>query len=216
MEGNLYHLIKARKGRTLAGGLLSSIFRQIVSGLDHIHANGYFHRDIKPENVLVTTTGLFDYTSVSPIAPTNAPKEKDIVAIIRLADFALARETRSTPPYTDYVTTRWYRAPEVMFLSRDYSSPIDMWALGTIIAELVNLRPLFPGSDQLDQVHKLCEILGDPSDAYGFDVNGSRIGGGPWIKGIELAESVGFQFARVRSFLTLFTGKLFIFFFLTE
>ena len=190
MEGNLYHLIKARKGHTLAGDLLSSIFSQIVSGLDHIPANGYFHRDIKPVNVLVTT-GLFDYTSVSPIAPPNAPKENDIVAIIKLADFAFAWETRSTPPYTDYITTRWYRAPEVLFLNRDYSIPIDMWALGTIIAELVNLRP-----------H--CEILGDPSDAYGFDVTGSRIGCGPWIKGIELAESVGFQFTRVGSFLIVY------------
>ena len=197
LEGNLYHLIKARKGRALAGGLVSSIFRQIVSGLDHIHANGYFHRDMKPENVLVTTTGLFDYTSVSPIAPSNAPKEKDIVTIIKLADFGLARESRSPPPYTEYVAVRWYRAPEVLFSSRDYSNPVDMWALGAIMVELVNLRPLFPGSDQLDQVYKICEILGDPSDAYGFDMYGSRIGGGPWIKGIELAESIGFQFTRV-------------------
>jgi serine/threonine protein kinase len=200
MEGNLYHLIKTRKGRALAGGLVSSIFRQIVSGLDHIHANGYFHRDMKPENVLVTTTGLFDYASVSPTAPPNAPKEKDVVAIIKLADFGLARETKSPPPYTEYVATRWYRAPEVLFLSRDYSNPVDMWALGTIMAELVNLRPLFPGSDQLDQVYKICGILGDPSDEYGFDMEGSRIGGGPWVKGTKLAESVGFRFAKVRSF----------------
>ena len=171
---------------------------------------------MKPENILITTTGLFEYTSLSPIAPSNAPKERDIVAIIRLADFALARKTKSSPPYTDYVTTRWYRAPEVLFLSRDYSNPIDMWALGTIIAELVNLRPLFPGSDQLDQVNKICEVLGDPSDGYGFDVHGSRIGGGPWIKGIELAESVGFQFARVRSFLILCTGNFSSFFFSTD
>ena len=199
MEGNLYHLIKTRKGRALAGGLVSSIFRQIVSGLDHIHANGYFHRDMKPENVLVTTTGLFDYTSVSPIAPPNAPKEKDVVAIIKLADFGLARETKSPPPYTEYVATRWYRAPEVLFLSRDYSNPVDMWALGTIMAELVNLRPLFPGSDQLDQVYRICEILGDPSDAYGVDVDNSPIGGGPWERGIKLAESVGFRFTKVCS-----------------
>ena len=215
MEGNLYHLIKARKGRALAGGLVSSIFRQIVSGLDHIHANGYFHRDMKPENVLVTTTGLFDYTSVSPIAPPDAPKEKDIVAIIRLADFGLARETESPPPYTEYVAIRWYRAPEVLLFSRDYSNPIDMWALGTIMVELLNLRPLFPGSDQLNQVYKICEILGDPSDAYGFDVHGSRIGGGPWIKGIELAKSIGFQFTRVRSFSDLCT-EIFIIFILAE
>ncbi|KAJ2920205.1 hypothetical protein MD484_g232, partial [Candolleomyces efflorescens] len=194
MEGNLYHLIKARKGRPFAGGLVASIFKQIVSGLDHIHAHGYFHRDMKPENVLVTTVGLFDYTPVSPIAPPNASKEKDVVAIIKLADFGLARETNSRPPYTEYVSTRWYRAPEVLLLSREYSNPVDMWALGTIMAELVNLRPLFPGSDQVDQVARICEVLGDPSDAYGYDVDGRVIGGGPWPRGIRLARDVGFQF----------------------
>ncbi|PPQ80827.1 hypothetical protein CVT25_001952, partial [Psilocybe cyanescens] len=206
MEGNLYHLIKARKGRPLAGGLVSSIFHQIVLGLDHIHANGYFHRDMKPENVLVTTTGLFDYTSVSPIAPPNAPKEKDVVAIIKLADFGLARETKSKPPYTEYVSTRWYRAPEVLLLSRDYSNPVDMWAFGTIMAELVNLRPLFPGSDQVDQVARICEILGDPSDAYGVDMFGSQVGGGPWAKGNKLAKEIGFQFPKVepKDFYALF------------
>jgi len=55
--------IKACKGHALVGGLVSSIFRQIVSGINHIHSSGYFHCDMKPENVLVTTTGLFDYTS---------------------------------------------------------------------------------------------------------------------------------------------------------
>ncbi|KAH9486941.1 putative serine/threonine-protein kinase [Psilocybe cubensis] len=206
MEGNLYHLIKARKGRPLAGGLVSSIFHQIVLGLDHIHTHGYFHRDMKPENVLVTTTGLFDYTSLSPIAPPNAPKEKDVVAIIKLADFGLARETKSKPPYTEYVSTRWYRAPEVLLLSRDYSNPVDMWAFGTIMAELVNLRPLFPGSDQVDQVARICEILGDPSDAYGVDMFGSRIGGGPWAKGNKLANEIGFQFPKVepKDFYALF------------
>ena len=197
MEGNLYHLIKARKGRPLAGGLVSHIFAQIVEGLNHIHANGFFHRDMKPENVLVTTTGLFDYTSVSPIAPPNAPKEKDVVAIIKLADFGLARETKSSPPYTEYVSTRWYRAPEVLLRSRDYSNPVDMWALGTIMAELVNLRPLFPGADEGDQVARICEVIGNPSEAYGVDVTGKVIGGGSWAKGERLARAVGFQFPKV-------------------
>jgi len=199
MEGNLYHLIKARKGRPLAGGLVSHIFTQIVEGLNHIHANGFFHRDMKPENVLVTTTGLFDYTSVSPIAPPNAPKERDVVAIIKLADFGLARETKSSPPYTEYVSTRWYRAPEVLLRSRDYSNPVDMWALGTIMAELVNLRPLFPGADEGDQVARICEVIGDPSEAYGVDMTGKVIGGGPWAKGERLARAVGFQFPKVCS-----------------
>ncbi|KAJ3888383.1 kinase-like domain-containing protein [Lentinula edodes] len=197
MEGNLYHLIKARKGRPLAGGLVASIFFQIVSGLSHIHAHGYFHRDMKPENVLVTTTGLFDYTTLSPVAPPHALPEKDVVAIIKLADFGLARETKSKPPYTEYVSTRWYRAPEVLLLSRDYSNPVDMWALGTIMAELVNLRPLFPGLDQVDQIAKICQVLGNPADDHGVDVSGAPMGGGAWPKGLEMAAHVGFEFRRM-------------------
>ncbi|KAG6813795.1 hypothetical protein H0H92_007207 [Tricholoma furcatifolium] len=197
MEGNLYHLIKTRKGRPLAGGLVASIFLQIVSGLDHIHNSGYFHRDMKPENVLVTTTGLFNYTPVSPLAQPGTT-EGDVVAIIKLADFGLARETKSKPPYTEYVSTRWYRAPEVLLFSRDYSNPVDMWALGTIMAELVNLRPLFPGSDQIDQVARICEILGDPSDEYGLDSHHGALGGGAWPRGIKMAKAVGFQFPKIR------------------
>ncbi|ETW87203.1 hypothetical protein HETIRDRAFT_235743, partial [Heterobasidion irregulare TC 32-1] len=197
MEGHLFQLIKARRGRPLAGGLVSSIFRQIVSGLHHIHVSGYFHRDMKPENVLVTTTGLFDYPNISPTAPPDAPPEKDVVVIIKLADFGLARETKSRPPYTEYVSTRWYRAPEVLLKSRDYSNPVDMWALGTIMAELVNLRPLFPGKGEVDQVAKITEILGDPSDEYGKDARGKAIGGGKWSKGIKMAKNVGLTFKKI-------------------
>ncbi|KAL0951202.1 hypothetical protein HGRIS_007928 [Hohenbuehelia grisea] len=206
MEGNLYHLIKARKGRPLAGGLVASIFQQMSAGLFHIHEAGYFHRDMKPENVLVTTVGLHDYVSVSPLAQPTTPPEKDVVAIIKLADFGLARETKSKPPYTEYVSTRWYRAPEVLLLSRDYSNPVDMWAVGTIMAELVNLRPLFPGSGQVDQVARICEILGDPSEDYGVDAHGSPIGGGKWPRGIKLAKAVGFSFPKIppRDFYALF------------
>ncbi|KAF7306918.1 hypothetical protein MIND_00484300 [Mycena indigotica] len=198
MEGNLYHLVKARKGRPFAGGLTSSIFRQMVSGLEHIHSAGYFHRDMKPENVLVTTTGLYDYASVSPNAPLHAPSEKDVVAIIKLADFGLAREIRSLPPYTEYVSTRWYRAPEVLLMSNDYSTPVDMWALGTIMAELINLRPLFPGVDTIDQLGRICDVLGDPSDTYGFDVHNNPVGGGPWPRGLQMASSNGFKFRKTQ------------------
>lgn len=199
MEGNLYHLIKARRGRALAGGLVCDIFRQTVSGLDHVHTAGYFHRDMKPENVLVTTIGLHDYIPVSPVAPANAAKEKDVIAIIKLADFGLARETKSKPPYTEYVSTRWYRAPEVLLMSRDYSNPVDMWALGTIMAELVNLKPLFPGSDHRDQINRICEIMGDPANDYRDD-HQHLIGGGSWTKGVQLAERYGLRFSPVRVF----------------
>ena len=201
MEGNLYQLIKSRKGRPLAGGLVSSIFHQTVSGLNHVHVSGYFHRDMKPENLLVTTTGLYDYRPVSPVAPPNAPPEKDVVVIIKLADFGLARETKSKPPYTEYVATRWYRAPEILLRSRDYSNPVDLWAFGTIMAELVNLRPLFPGQGEIDQVARICDLMGDPSDEYGLDSRGKPFGGGNWPRGIKMAKAVGFAFPKVSSFL---------------
>ncbi|KAF8761179.1 Protein tyrosine kinase [Rhizoctonia solani] len=173
--GQSLQLIKSRKGKkALAGGLVTSIFQQVASALDHVHSNGYFHRDMKPENLLVTTTGLANY----------------------LADFGLARETASRPPYTEYVSTRWYRAPEVLLRSRDYSGPVDMWAFGTIMAELLNLLPLFPGSGEMDQLKRINDILGDPSDAYGFDENGRRRGGGPWPRGYELGKPLGYQFPR--------------------
>ncbi|KAH9950353.1 Pkinase-domain-containing protein [Amylocystis lapponica] len=210
MEGNLYQLIKTRKGKPLAGGLVSSIFQQVVAGLYHIHASGYFHRDMKPENLLVTTTGLYDYRPVSPTATSDSPSERDVVVIVKLADFGLARETRSKPPYTEYVSTRWYRAPEVLLKSRDYSNPVDMWALGTIMAELVNLRPLFPGQGEIDQVSRICELLGDPCDDYGTDARGKPVGGGKWSRGVRMAKAVGFAFPKIqpKNFYSLFDDSV--------
>jgi meiosis induction protein kinase IME2/SME1 len=200
MEGNLYQLIKSRKSRLLAGGLVSSIFRQTCKGLAHVHDVGYFHRDMKPENLLVTTTGLTDYTPLSPLAPPGAPPEKDVVVIIKLADFGLARLIKSKPPYTEYVSTRWYRAPEVLLRSTDYTAPVDLWALGTIMAEVVNLKPLFPGTNQVDQLQRICQVLGDPSDEYGFDSHGRPRGGGKWSKGLKMAKHSNMTFEKVSIF----------------
>ena len=69
--------------------------------------------------------------------------------MIKIADFGLAREVQSQPPYTEYVSTRWYRAPEVLLRKADYSAPVDMFALGAIMAELFTLKPLFPGSTEV-------------------------------------------------------------------
>ena len=83
---------------------------------------------MKPENLLINT----------------ATEE------VKLADFGLARELRSRPPFTDYVSTRWYRAPELLLRSTTYNSPIDIFALGAIMAELYLLRPLWPGTSEVD------------------------------------------------------------------
>ncbi len=122
-----------------------------------MHKFGFFHRDLKPENILLDG----DET--------------------KIADFGLARQIRSRPPYTDYVSTRWYRAPEILLKSTSYNSPIDIFALGAIMAELYLLKPLFPGNSEVDQIYKICGILGTPSH-------------NSWSEGYRLASQIGFTF----------------------
>ena len=102
---------------------------------------GFFHRDIKPENLLVRHT------------PDSIQ--------IKVADFGLARSI-SNPPFTHYVSTRWYRAPEVLLQSYSYGPPIDVFACGLILCELYTLRPLFGGTSEMDQISKMAEFLGSP------------------------------------------------------
>lgn len=112
---------------------------QILQGLAFMHRHGFFHRDLKPENLLCSGPDL-----------------------VKIADFGLVREIRSRPPYTDYVSTRWYRAPEVLLHSTSYSSPIDLWAVGCIASEIYTFRPLFPGTTETDELFKICAIMGTP------------------------------------------------------
>lgn len=116
---NISHKLKSS---TLYSIYRSNIY-QILSGLAHMHKNGFFHRDMKPENLLI-------YNNV-----------------VKVCDLGLAREIRSRPPFTDYVSTRWYRAPELLLRSTNYNSPVDIFALGCIMAELYTLVPLFAGAN---------------------------------------------------------------------
>ena len=152
---NLYQMTKDRK-KFLSENTVKSIIWQICTGMAYMHKHGFFHRDIKPENLLISGD------------------------LVKIADFGLAREIRSRPPYTDYVSTRWYRAPEVLLRSTNYNSPIDMWAIGTIMAELYTFRPLFPGSSEPDQLYKICSILGTPNNKT-------------WPDGIKLAAAMNMK-----------------------
>jgi len=76
--------------------------------------------------------------------------------IVKISDFGLVREIKSAPPFTEYISTRWYRAPECVLRSRGYSYQVDVFAVACIMAELYMLRPLFPGSSELDQMNKIC------------------------------------------------------------
>jgi len=158
MDGNLYEFTKSRT-RVLPEAKVRNIMFQVMQGLNFCHKQGYFHRDMKPENLLMLGDS------------------------VKLADFGLAREIRARPPFTDYVSTRWYRAPEVLLRSSVYNSPVDLWACGGIMAELYTLRPLFPGSSESDELYKICSVLGTPSQAT-------------WQDGHKLAAQIGFRFPQ--------------------
>ncbi|XP_034415760.1 serine/threonine-protein kinase MAK isoform X2 [Cyclopterus lumpus] len=159
MKENLYQLMKDRK-KLFPESVIRNISFQILQGLSFIHKHGFFHRDMKPENLLCMGPEL-----------------------VKIADFGLAREIRSKPPYTDYVSTRWYRAPEVLLRSATYSSPIDLWAVGCIMAELYTLRPLFPGNSEVDEIFKICQVLGTVKKT-------------DWSEGHQLASAMNFRFPQ--------------------
>uniref|UniRef100_A0A8C5MHK3 non-specific serine/threonine protein kinase n=1 Tax=Leptobrachium leishanense TaxID=445787 RepID=A0A8C5MHK3_9ANUR len=159
MKENLYQLMRDRN-KLFPESIIRNIMFQIIQGLAFIHKYGFFHRDLKPENLLC-------------IGPE----------LVKIADFGLARETRSRPPYTDYVSTRWYRAPEVLLRSTNYNSPIDMWAVGCIMAEVYTLRPLFPGSSEIDTIFKICQVLGTPKK-------------NDWPEGYQLASAMSFRWPQ--------------------
>ncbi|XP_010278819.2 PREDICTED: cyclin-dependent kinase F-4 [Nelumbo nucifera] len=161
MECNLYQLMKDR-GNVFSEAEVRNWCFQVFQALAYMHQRGYFHRDLKPENLLVT---------------------KDI---IKIADFGLAREICSEPPYTEYVSTRWYRAPEVLLQSSMYGAAVDMWAMGAIMAELFTLRPLFPGSSEADEIYKICSVIGSPNQSS-------------WAEGLQLANAIKYKFPQFPS-----------------
>lgn len=106
-----------------------------------------------------------------------------------------------------------YRAPEVLLKSTNYSYPIDLWAVGAIFAELITLDPLFPGQSEIDQLYRICKILGSPgtivkkkksridllSSSVVYSSPPSIIGlGGEWKEGVKLAKKLGFEFPLVK------------------
>ncbi|KAI3866318.1 hypothetical protein MKW98_007973 [Papaver atlanticum] len=125
--------------------------RQILLALAQMHRpGGYMHRDLKPDNLLVTKYG----------------------ELIKIADFGQAREIDSKSPCSDYV--------EVLLNSVSYTSAVDIWAVGAIMAELYSFRPLFPGKNRADQLYKICSVIGSPTYES-------------WAEGMQLANSCGYN-----------------------
>ncbi|XP_033211667.1 cyclin-dependent kinase-like 4 [Belonocnema kinseyi] len=127
---------------TVGGGLSPEVSKrhifQVLRGLNFCHTNNIMHRDIKPENVLVSPNG-----------------------VIKLCDFGFARfVTGPNETCTDYVATRWYRAPELLIGDNRYGKAVDIWATGCLYAEIVTGDPLFPGESEVDQLHRIIKVLG--------------------------------------------------------
>ncbi|NXP74370.1 CDKL2 protein, partial [Ramphastos sulfuratus] len=112
---------------------------QIMRGIAFCHSHNIIHRDIKPENILVSQSG-----------------------VVKLCDFGFARTlAASGEAYTDYVATRWYRAPELLVGDSKYGKAVDVWAIGCLITEMLTGEPLFPGDSDIDQLYHITKCLGN-------------------------------------------------------
>jgi len=121
--------------------ILKSFLYQLLCGVAFCHTHRVLHRDLKPQNLLINREGK-----------------------LKLADFGLARAfgipVRS---YTHEVVTLWYRAPDVLMGSRTYSTPVDIWSIGCIFAEMATSKPLFAGTSESDQLKRIFKTLGTPT-----------------------------------------------------
>ncbi|XP_039276626.1 mitogen-activated protein kinase p38b isoform X1 [Nilaparvata lugens] len=134
MGADLNNIVRTQK---LSDEHVQFLVYQILRGLKYIHSAGIIHRDLKPSNIAV-----------------NEDCE------LKILDFGLARPTENE--MTGYVATRWYRAPEIMLNWMHYNQTVDIWSVGCIMAELITGRTLFPGTDHIQQLNLIMEILGTP------------------------------------------------------
>jgi cell cycle related kinase len=141
MQTDLSKVLK-RTQKPLQESHIKSFLRMVLKGVVYCHSNNIMHRDIKPANMLISPSGE-----------------------LKLGDFGLATVyVGPHKPYSHQVATRWYRSPELLYGSQTYDHKVDIWAIGCIFAEMLNHCPLFPGENDIDQLHRVLKILGTPSE----------------------------------------------------
>ncbi|KAM6445679.1 mitogen-activated protein kinase 15 [Rhynochetos jubatus] len=144
METDLHAVIK--RGNLLKDIHKCYILYQLLKATKFIHSGNVIHRDQKPSNILL-----------------------DADCFVKLCDFGLARslcqtnEDQGNPALTEYVATRWYRAPEILLSSRSYTKGVDMWSIGCILGEMLLGRPLFPGTSTVNQMEQILRVIPAPS-----------------------------------------------------
>ncbi|VFQ91458.1 unnamed protein product [Cuscuta campestris] len=140
MDTDLHQII--RSPQPLTEDHCQYFLYQLLRGLKYIHSANVLHRDLKPSNLLL-----------------------DANCDLKICDFGLARTTSEADFMTEYVVTRWYRAPELLLNCSEYTAAIDIWAVGCILMEIIKREPLFPGRDYVQQLSLITELLGTPEDS---------------------------------------------------
>lgn len=155
MHADLHSIIRTHK---LSDDHIKWFLYQILKGVKYLHSANVIHRDLKPANLLVNEN-----------------------CDLKIGDFGLARIDKGCPDkenkesfLTEYVATRWYRAPEVMLSCSQYSKAIDMWSVGCIVAEMFLREPFFPGPDYKGQLDLIFEVLGSPTPQDMNCIRGKR------------------------------------------
>lgn len=141
METDLKGMMESKK-QPFSMSEIKSLMRQLLEGVKYLHDNWVIHRDLKSSNILLNHGGE-----------------------LKICDFGLSRQYGSPlKPYTPIVVTLWYRAPELLLGAKEYSTAIDMWSVGCIMAELLAKEPLFTGKNELEQLDKIFRTLGTPDE----------------------------------------------------
>lgn len=157
---------KLMKMQKLSEEKVQYLVYQMLKGLKYIHSAGIIHRDLKPGNLAI-----------------NQDCE------LKILDFGLARQADSE--MTGYVVTRWYRAPEVILNWMHYTQTVDIWSVGCIMAEMLQGKPLFKGSDHLDQLAEIMKLIGTPSQEFISKLDSEDAKS--YLKGLGKVEKKDFQ-----------------------
>ena len=155
MESDLHHIIHSVQ--PLSNEHIKYFLYQILCGVKYIHSANVLHRDLKPSNLLINQN-----------------------CELKIGDFGMARGLSSAPEehatfMTEYVATRWYRAPELMLSFSEYTFAIDIWSVGCIFAEMLARRHLFPGKNYLNQLQLILSVVGTPSEEYIQNIGTDRV-----------------------------------------
>ncbi|XP_030066018.1 mitogen-activated protein kinase 7 [Microcaecilia unicolor] len=155
MESDLHQIIHSSQLLTLEH--VRYFLYQLLRGLKYIHSANVLHRDLKPSNLLINEN-----------------------CELKIGDFGMARGLCSKPEeykyfMTEYVATRWYRAPELMLSLHEYTRAIDMWSVGCIFAEMLGRKQLFPGRNYVHQLQLIMTVLGTPSEKVIHAIGADRV-----------------------------------------